>query len=132
MANQPDELAILRSQLGALTARIYRLEQKMGLDAAPLPGPASAASPVPPPPPFAATAAQTAPPGPASVPAQPPLTTASGMPAQVSRTDSSDLEGKIGKLWFSWIGIFAILAGVAYFLKYAFESGLIGERGRVA
>jgi uncharacterized membrane protein len=54
------------------------------------------------------------------------------MPAQVSRRSSSDLEGKIGKLWFSWIGIFAILAGVAYFLKYAFESGLIGERGRVA
>src|SRR6266700_5824745 len=131
MANQPDELAILRSQLGALTARIYRLEQKVGLDAAPLPGPVSAESPVPPPPPFTGTAAQTAPRGSApAVPGRPPL--AGGVPAQVSRRSSGDLEGKIGKLWFSWIGIFAILAGVAYFLKYAFDSNLIGEGGRVA
>src|SRR6266700_6910389 len=131
MANQPDELAILRSQLGALTARIYRLEQKVGLDAAPLPGPVSAESPVPPPPPFTGTAAQTAPRGSApAVPGRPPLT--GGVPAQASRRSSGDLEGKIGKLWFSWIGIFAILAGVAYFLKFAFDSNLIGPGGQVA
>jgi len=128
MANQPDELAILRSQLGALTARIYRLEQKAGIDAGPVPAPQSTVSPVPPPPPFAETAAQTAP----AVPGQPPMTSGMPAPAQVSRGSSGDLEGKIGKLWFSWIGIFAILAGVAYFLKYAFDSNLIGEGGRVA
>jgi len=41
------------------------------------------------------------------------------------------LEGKIGKLWLNRIGIIAILAGVAYFIKYAFDSGWIGPAGRV-
>src|SRR6266700_4993187 len=130
MANPPDELTVLLSLVGALTARIYRLEQRLGLEAAPLPGPVSA---VPPPPPFAGTAAQAAPPGSVPVgPGQPPITMTSGVPAQASRGSSGNLESKIGKLWFSWIGIFAILAGVAYFLKYAFDSNLIGEGGRVA
>jgi len=130
MANPPDELTVLRSQVGALTARIYRLEQRLGLEAAPLPGPVSA---VPPPPPFAGTAAQAAPPGSVPVgPGQPPITMTSGVPAQASRGSSGNLESKIGKLWFSWIGIFAILSGVAYFLKYAFDSNLIGPGGQVA
>src|SRR5258708_4189902 len=133
MANPPDELAILRSQLGALTARIYRLEQKAGIDAGPIAAPQPVASPVPPPPPLTGTAAQSAPSGSASaVPVRPPMISGVPAPRQVSRRAPGDLEGKIGKLWFNWIGIFAILTGVAYFLKYAFENKLIDERGRVA
>jgi uncharacterized membrane protein len=45
---------------------------------------------------------------------------------------SSELEGKIGKIWLNRIGIFAIFAGVAYFIKYAFDNGWIGPAGRVA
>jgi uncharacterized membrane protein len=52
--------------------------------------------------------------------------------APLPRRDSGDLEGKIGKVWLNRIGIFAILAGVAYFIKYAFDSGWIGPTGRVA
>ena len=52
--------------------------------------------------------------------------------AQTPQRSSEDLEGTIGKLWLNRIGIVAILIGVAYFLKYAFDSGWIGPGGRVA
>ena len=52
--------------------------------------------------------------------------------AQMPQRSSQDLEGTIGKLWLNRIGIIAILIGVAYFLKYAFDSGWIGPGGRVA
>ena len=45
---------------------------------------------------------------------------------------SDDLEGQIGKLWLNRIGVAAILIGVAYFIKYAFDSQLIGAAGRIA
>ena len=51
---------------------------------------------------------------------------------QTPQRSSEDLEGTIGKLWLNRIGIVAILIGVAYFLKYAFDSGWIGPGGRVA
>jgi uncharacterized membrane protein len=51
---------------------------------------------------------------------------------QLSQRSSDDLEGTIGKLWLNRIGIVAILVGVSYFLKYAFDSGWIGPGGRVA
>ena len=50
------------------------------------------------------------------------------IPAQRS---SEDLEGTIGKLWLNRIGIVAILIGVAYFLKYAFDKAVAGS-GRAA
>ena len=52
--------------------------------------------------------------------------------AQTTQRCRKDLEGTIGKLWLNRIGIIAILIGVAYFLKYAFDSGWIGPGGRVA
>ena len=52
--------------------------------------------------------------------------------APSAQRSSEDLEGTIGKLWLNRIGIIAILIGVAYFLKYAFDSGWIGPGGRVA
>jgi uncharacterized membrane protein len=48
------------------------------------------------------------------------------------RHDARDLEGTIGKLWLNRIGIIAILIGVSYFLKYAFDNNWIGPAGRVA
>lgn len=44
----------------------------------------------------------------------------------------SNLESRIGSHWLNRIGIAAVLIGVAYFLKYAFDSGWIGPTGRVA
>jgi len=41
-------------------------------------------------------------------------------------------EAEIGLKWLGRIGIFALVLGVAFFLKYAFENDWIGESGRVA
>ena len=129
MANPEDDLEALRAQLSALTARVYRLEQKTGIEPKVYQGvsPAPPAAPVPPQA-KAPIVAQTSapPPKPAGPPFIPPLLSAG------KRTGAADLEGTIGKLWLNRIGIVAILIGVAYFLKYAFDSGWIGPSGRVA
>ncbi len=121
MANS-DELEALRAQLGALTSRIYRLEQKAGLEPAITVPPPPLARPAPSAPSFASTAAAVAPlaqrPAPSSI---------AGKPAS-----TGDLEGKIGKVWLNRIGIVAILCGATYFLKYAFDNNWIGASGRVA
>lgn len=45
--------------------------------------------------------------------------------------ESASLEERIGGRWFSKIGIAAIVLGVSFFLKYAFDSGWVNEIGRV-
>ncbi|HZC65243.1 MAG TPA: DUF2339 domain-containing protein [Candidatus Dormibacteraeota bacterium] len=52
--------------------------------------------------------------------------------AHVQRPSRGDLEQKIGQYWLNRIGIVALLTGVSYFLKYAFENNWIGPSGRVA
>jgi uncharacterized membrane protein len=42
-----------------------------------------------------------------------------------------DFEQEVGITWFSRIGMVALVLGVSFFLKYAFDSGWIGETGRV-
>ena len=46
-------------------------------------------------------------------------------------TDQADLESRIGSHWLNRIGIAAVLIGVSYFLKYAFDNNWIGPAGRV-
>lgn len=126
MANS-DELDVLRAQLGALTSRIYRLEQKAGIDpavAVPLP----VTRPVVSAPPPASTASAPAPQS-----ARAPLPGVQSASARVAAQPAStgDLEGKIGRVWLNRIGIVAILFGAAFFLKYAFENNWIGPSGRV-
>jgi uncharacterized membrane protein len=43
----------------------------------------------------------------------------------------SDLEARIGSHWLNRIGIAALLIGVSYFLKYAFESDWIGPAAQI-
>ncbi|HEX6186387.1 MAG TPA: DUF2339 domain-containing protein [Pyrinomonadaceae bacterium] len=43
-----------------------------------------------------------------------------------------DLESVIGGSWFSWVGIIAVTFGVAFALKYAFDSQWVGPGARVA
>jgi len=45
--------------------------------------------------------------------------------------DARSLESRIGSQWFNRIGILAVLIGVAWFLKLAFDSHWIGPIGRV-
>ncbi len=121
MGNPQDEdLRALRTQVAVLTARVYELERRAGIDTG---APAVAAAPAKPSPP----------PPPPVQPAMPPEVKPAPPPkiAPLPEREHADLEGKIGKVWLNRIGIFAILSGVAYFIKYAFDSGWIGPAGRV-
>jgi uncharacterized membrane protein len=140
MANPQDELEALRAQVASLTARVHRLEQSAGVEppfTSAAPGPPSQPitrspgeeartgvlreeaerGPVPPPPPMP------------HIPARPNVTAPKF--AQTPQRSSEDLEGTIGKLWLNRIGIIAILIGVAYFLKYAFDSGWLSPSSRI-
>ncbi len=50
----------------------------------------------------------------------------------IARPKEGELEKKIGQYWLNRIGIAAMLIGVSYFLKYAFENNWIGPAGRIA
>ena len=73
------------------------------------------------------------------LPASPALTPAHspiapprfGLTDQPKPEDSRSLESRIGSQWFNRIGILAILIGVAWFLKMAFDNHWIGPLGRV-
>ena len=146
MANLADEIKRLTEQVAALTARVYRLEQK-----------SSGAQPEPEPPQAealreAARPAAVAPPAgtmlqppaaqgvPGSTPSvqPPPPTSPQQRPSippalrTVSAKEQPDLEKKIGQYWLNRVGIVAILIGVSYFLKLAFENDWIGPAGRIA
>jgi uncharacterized membrane protein len=134
MANSPEALEQLRAQVQALTARVYSLEQRVSPDPAP---PTTAA-----PPGARAEAPPTtsvAPPPPPRTQSQTPLRGASTLPGGtvpaapiLAKPRTGNLEEKIGKYWLNRIGVFAILIGVAYFLKFAFDNDWIGPAGRVA
>lgn len=50
-------------------------------------------------------------------------------PAQAKR--GLDLEQRIGARWTTWVGVVLILFGISFFLRWSFESNLIGPGGRV-
>ncbi|HEU5234777.1 MAG TPA: DUF2339 domain-containing protein [Terriglobales bacterium] len=121
MADLQRELAALRAEMAAMKARMERIEQRTGLGLAPAERKLEVARPAAP--------AVPSPPRPLDVaPISPIPTTFSVTPAK----EEDELEGKIGKLWLNRIGIIAILTGVSYFIKYAFDNGWIGPAGRVA
>ena len=127
MSNPEDDLKArelegLRAQVAALTARVHTLELKAGIKPQLI---TPAAAPV-------STNASDATVGSAPPPPRTPQfpSIASSQILGTSR-DSADLEGTIGRLWFNRVGIFALLFGVAFFLKYAFENNWIGPSVRV-
>jgi len=46
--------------------------------------------------------------------------------------DRLSLEMTLGTRWLNWIGIVMLLAGIAFFLKYAYDNAWIGPQGRLA
>ena len=123
MANPKDELEALRLQMAILTARVFQLEEKAGLAqktspplAPKVPDPSVASTPTPEP-----------------VPASPPIAPDwRGTILAAPQKEQANLETRIGQQWFNRIGIVAILIGVSFFLKYAFENNWIGPSGRIA
>ena len=140
MPSPQDEMEALRAQVAALTARVYQLEQKTGIEPPSRPSqpsePAVAAPPsqaAPPPldgtmltPPQPRPASGSHPPGEIPTPHRPPT------PLSAPSSADAGFEKQIGQYWLNRIGIVAILVGVSYFLKYAFENNWIGPAGRVA
>jgi len=133
------EMATLMSRIGELEERLHRLAARMAAPAEPpLPAPIQALQPSPPavaPAPWPVAA--KAPPPPAFVP---PPAAAPYPPVQpqfrtfetaAAAVDSPSLESRIGSQWFNRIGILAVLIGVAWFLKLAFDNHWIGPSGRV-
>lgn len=125
MSTPQDELEALRSQLAALTARVYQLEQNAGMvvEAPPKSGlPTQETQAVSSAHDVAVRKEQIT----------PPLALERGPRAVTVERETIDLEGKIGKVWFNRIGILALLIGISYFIKYAFDTGWIGPAGRIA
>ena len=142
MASPQEEIEALRSQVAALTARVYDLERKSGVtfEARQQSIPAEQTQPPTTPlsgtmlqPPSAPIASRPLPAASAPLPERPrtPL-----QPSTVSRSgaarEDTDLEKKIGQDWLNRIGIVAMLIGVSYFLKYAFDNNWVGPGGRIA
>jgi len=116
------ELQELRKLLGELTARVFRIERALNLE----PERTLEARP----------AVQPLAPSPAAGDLKPPAQIRPDIPpkpAQVSSgmRSSKDLESRIGSHWLNRIGIAAVLIGVSYFLKFAFDNNWIGPAGRV-
>ncbi len=148
MANSHDEMEALKAQVASLTARVYRLEQVSSAAPTELPREVPvtpqktvfAPSPAPP---------LERPPGTMLVPPAPNIhsdASAAASPPPVARPQpefklpglsasargTANIEEKIGQYWLNRVGIVAILIGVSYFLKYAFENNWIGPAGRIA
>jgi len=120
--NLEQDLKALREVVRELTQRVYRLEQALGSTArmpagVPVQDASPPAAPVVPPPRVERPPSST-----------PPIAV---RPASVKPKVSVDLESRIGSHWLNRIGIAAVLIGVAYFLKYAFDNNWIGPAGRV-
>jgi uncharacterized membrane protein len=140
MADSPDELQALRAQVAALTARIYQLEQVSGISAEPKPQPAPPTQQRPSVPTIGSTlqpslssqpGAGSRPPK-APAPSSTPFTQPKVILQSTFTKQDADLEKTIGQFWLNRIGIVALLVGVSYFLKYAFENNWIGPAGRIA
>jgi uncharacterized membrane protein len=129
------DLEAIRQILADLTTRVYRIERRLQMDSAtvetravdPLrqaPRPETASIPM---------QAETQVPrvaGDDSVaPARAPYSTR--VPYAVRAQTDSDLESRIGSHWLNRIGIAALLIGISYFLKFAFDNNWIGPAGRV-
>jgi uncharacterized membrane protein len=123
-----EDIKALLEQVHDLTARMHRLEQLLHV-APPTATPvATSATPertqavepivpgVPPPVGRQSAAAFTVP----------------SIARPLAAEDGQGLESRIGSHWLNRIGIAAVLIGVAYFLKYAFDNHWIGETGRIA
>jgi len=136
--SQSAELLQLREQLAALTRRVYQLEQTRAaqpLASTDVPTPQGQAPPVPEPPsesqavpPFAAPQENQGVPRVLqgswpTAPTVPP-------PGPKPSADTS-LESRVGGQLLNRIGIIAVLVGLSYFLKLAFDNGWIGPPAQV-
>lgn len=139
-----EKLRDLERQIAELTSRIYRIEQLLAQvtpepsgereatevrlvapQPTPLPGPVRTTPDFNDQPP-ARTGIRS--PLHASAPRQEPNTTSSGY---ANAPASGSLESVVGGQWLNRLGILAVLVGISYFLKLAFENDWIGPGTRI-
>jgi uncharacterized membrane protein len=111
MAYRNPEIEQLRAQVAVLTERVQRLEAAAGLAVT---TEREALGEITGPPPAAAPRAPAA------------------RPRRLRPADRMSLESQIGSQWLNRIGIVAVLIGVSYFLRHAFENDWVGPAGQVA
>ncbi|PYX32984.1 MAG: hypothetical protein DMG77_01735 [Acidobacteria bacterium] len=122
------ELEAIRRILADLMARVYRIERELRIrtESAAEPSTVEPTQPSPAKPVVdEVTSANSAPPV-LPPPRIPPIAT-----TPFKTEIDSDLESRIGSHWLNRIGIAAVLIGISYFLKYAFDNNWIGPAGRV-
>ena len=138
MAMNPNLSGSLEDQVGELRLRVLRLEQVLeahgiavekATPAAQVQVPIATSAPAATPP-MAAPAGMPRPPQgwPSQTPVAPP---SFGYADKVAKQETRSLESRIGSQWFNRVGILAMLIGVAWFLKLAFDNHWIGPLGRV-
>ena len=132
MPHQQDEIEALKSQIAALTARIYALELHSGVDSTTTQQAIPVKQPQPPVPRPGGTMLEP-PLGPVASGSLPRTTLQSSPLSNPAPSHGdTDLEKKIGQYWLNRIGIVAMLIGVSYFLKFAFDNNWVGPGGRIA
>jgi uncharacterized membrane protein len=125
--NIVERLIYLERVLQLHTERLYVVEQRLGLNfqTPPQQQQQQAGQTPPPDTPSHGQPAHAQPPTSYQPSSQTPPT------PRVAAWRRRDVETMVGGSWFNWIGIIALTFGVAFFLKYTFESELIGHTGRV-
>ena len=124
------DLEAIRQTLAELTTRVYRIERRLRMDAQ-AEGDQPSAATAEPPPKLSPSDISAAPPDKRAAPL-PPVPHIPPRPAiHVPVQSDPDLESRIGSHWLNRIGIAALLIGVSYFLKFAFDNNWIGPAGRV-
>jgi len=126
------DLEAIRQTLAELTNRVYRIERRLRIDAPPA-GEQLAEAAAENPPKLSPSDISSAAPLPDKTAASfPPVPHIPPRPAtHVPLQADPDLESRIGSHWLNRIGIAALLIGVSYFLKFAFDNNWIGPAGRV-
>ena len=130
--NLDSRLQSLNLRLSSLEARLANLERRLGVSSTSRsPSPARTAA--------SDTAVQARPPQrpqrpPAVAPAQAlsEETVAVSEPFVPEPREAVDWEQVIGGNWLARVGVLALILGVAFFLKLAFDNDWIGPTGRVA
>lgn len=129
------DLEAIRRILADLTIRIDRIERRLRMDAEPVLPPPTAPAPLP------QEGVGKGALDRAAFESHTPLTPTHAAPPpaipprprnQNVLKPEPDLESRIGSHWLNRIGIAAVLVGISYFLKYAFDNNWIGAAGRVS
>lgn len=124
MDTPQSDLQAIRQLLAELTNRVYRMEQRLGMEPLPSAEHLGTAAPGRPAAPSAAAISRPPAPPPPSLPPRQRTIPESPRP-------QPDLESRIGSHWLNRIGIAALLIGVSYFLKFAFDNNWIGPAGQI-